>query len=81
MQFFVPIPWPLALFVGGLLLVARAIIWCFRLCLHAGAYMVGFVRGYLLTSLELRRARRPMPPVPVDHGGVVIDGEARRVDQ
>lgn len=81
MQFFVPVPWPLALFFGFFLLLARIIIAAGRVLIHATAVVVGFAIGYARTTIALRRAQRPHPPAPVDNGGMVIDGEARRVDE
>lgn len=79
MQFFVPIPWPIALFIGVLWLVARGTILMFRVLINASAFIIGFARGYIRTARALRRARRPRPPV-TNRSGEVIDGESRRVE-
>lgn len=56
MQFYVPIPWPLALFFLPFFLMARGIIWLARRAWPHLLYSVGWLWGYHKTKFLMLRS-------------------------
>lgn len=57
MQFFIPIPWPLALFLLPFFLMARGVIWLARRALPYFLYFAGWLWGYHKTKFLMLRER------------------------
>lgn len=65
MQFFIPIPLPLLVFIFPILLIVKIHVWIFRLAwryilrplIGEAAYLVGWTLGFTKTKIRLARQR------------------------